>query len=104
MGTFILQKHFKGHGGNGSKSALKINTIYDLLSGRFVHLREHSGAKSDQTLGQETLEHLQRNDLLMRDLGYLKITNLDKIQKIGAFYLPEYLEARQFVLKKMASQ
>lgn len=83
----LLQAHFKGHGGNGSKSAIKINTIYDLLGGRFVHLSEHSGAKSDQTLGQETLEHLQKNDLIIRDLGYLKITNLDKIKQIGAFYL-----------------
>lgn len=96
----ILQEHFKGHGGNGSKSALKINIIYDLLSGRFVHLSEHSGAKSDQTLGQETLEHLQKNDLLIRDLGYLKITNLDKIQKIGAFYLSRICGSTTIRLEK----
>jgi hypothetical protein len=82
-----LESTFKGFGGNGSKSYLKINVIYDLFSGRFVHLSEHSGCKSDQTIGRESLEFFQAGDFILRDLGYLQMKGLEKIQEIGAHYL-----------------
>ena len=49
-----LQKEFHGFGGNASQSSLKINTVYDLIKAKFVHMSEHSGTMSDQTLGQMT--------------------------------------------------
>ena len=82
-----LEIPFKGFGGNGSKSYLKVNVIHDLLSGRFVDFSEHEGCKSDQTLGRNSLELYQAKDLIMRDLGYLQVACLKKIQEKGAYYL-----------------
>ena len=82
-----LQEHFKGNGGSASKSALKMNAVYDLANKKFVHLSEHHGTTSDQTLGTTTLEILQEGDLLLRDLGYLKVANLKKIEAVHAFFL-----------------
>lgn len=82
-----LANIFEGHGGNGSKSYIKINVIHDLVSGRFVHFSEHSGTKSDQTVGKESLNLFKEGDLILRDLGYFNIESLEKIQKNGAYYL-----------------
>lgn len=82
-----LQNEFRGFGENASPSSVKINTVYDLVNAKFVHFSEHSGTKSDQTLGKITLDILEKSDLLIRDLGYLNIANLKTIEDKLAFYL-----------------
>lgn len=82
-----LQEKFRGQGGNASKAALKMHTVYDLSNNRFIIMSEHSGTVSDRTLGNTTVGILQKGDLLIRDLGFFNKEKLREISKIGAFYL-----------------
>ncbi len=82
-----LKGSFKGGGGNASQSSVKINTIYDLKNARFIHFQEYSGIESDIKIGGHSLEVIEKGDLIIRDLGYLKILNLVKVIAKGAFFL-----------------
>jgi hypothetical protein len=82
-----LKEDFKGYGGNSSLSSIKMNSIYDIKAGKFVHLEESPAVTSDQTLGTRTIHLIEKGDILLRDLGYLKVKNLIEINQIGAFFL-----------------
>lgn len=82
-----LQEEFKGQGGNASLSALKMHTVYDISSNRFLILDEYSGTTSDTVLSEKTLEIIQENDLLLRDMGFFSIDALQKIETKSALYL-----------------
>ena len=82
-----LKDFYKGPGRSGSKAALKINVMYDLKNARFIHISDHAGVKSDHTLGKESLHLIEKEDLILRDLGFLNVESLEKIEKVGAYYL-----------------
>jgi IS4 transposase len=64
-----------------------MSSLYDLKSAKFIHLEEFSGVTSDQILGTKTMDLIKEGDLLLRDLGYLKVKDLMRINDIGAYFL-----------------
>lgn len=82
-----LKTIFKGQGGNASKSALKMHTLYDITKNSFILMKEYGGTISDQVLGRATIDVMGENDLLIRDQGFFNIKYLKQISIKKAFYL-----------------
>lgn len=82
-----LAEEFKGSGGSASKSAVKIDLIYELKQNAILKIIITKGAEPDQALSGKILDGIQPNDLILRDLGFFKIDILAAIHDSGAFYL-----------------
>ncbi len=82
-----MKDKYKGSGGSASKAAIKIQFEYDLKNGEILDLSIFPFVKQDITNAQETIDNIQANELIIRDLGYVKIGLLRVIEEKGAFYL-----------------
>lgn len=72
----------------GAKSGqLKIQTIYDMVSQRFVFFGMSGFRRNDQAAACDVLGVLKPGDLVMRDLGYFVVKSLEHISQAGAFFL-----------------
>lgn len=79
--------HFKGSGGTASKAAVKIDYIFDYLSEKFVFIDFVSGNIPDQSLADRIMPILEKNDLVIRDLGYYALENIKEIERREAYYI-----------------
>ena len=86
---------FKGVGGS-SKSSIKIQLQYDLLSGDFICCDPISGAINDATY-IDTMNKILSGDLRLADLGYYKIDYLKNIDKKEAFYISKIKSTPQYI-------
>lgn len=78
---------FKGSGGSASKSAMKLNTVYDITNNTISHLDIVSGATSDQSLSKNVRKQICKGILWIRDLGYFNMIDMLWIIKKGAYFL-----------------
>ncbi|MCP8971387.1 IS4 family transposase [Ectobacillus ponti] len=78
---------YRGSGGGGSEAGVKIQLEYELLSGTFLELEANHGVSSDAKYGQTRIATLQPGDLVLRDLGYYYIADLERITEKGAYYI-----------------
>jgi len=80
---------YKGYGGvnNNSESMISIQYEYDLLSGNAMDLRLTTGIRNDQLDSKENTHDIAKNDLFIRDLGYVTIGYLKQIIKGEAYFL-----------------
>jgi hypothetical protein len=90
---------FKGAGGVSSKSAIKIQLQYDLLSGKFICCDTYSGTSSDSKYVEVMDNHTKAGDLRLSDLGYYKVDYLKKIDDKKAFFISK-LKSTSTVYKK----
>jgi len=82
-----LSAHFKGSGGSASKAAVKINFIFDYLSEKCVFIEFVSGNIPDQSLAGRLISILEKNDLVIRDLGYFVLERIKEIGIKNAYYI-----------------
>jgi len=99
-----LSKFFKGSGGRASKSALKIDLIYDLKSKDFVSFIVTDMKTVDQTNSKEILGYVDATTLVIRDLGYLQIDVLLKIMEKDAYFLSRFKTGFLVFLNKEDTQ
>lgn len=89
--VFKLPEHlselYKGCGGDGSTAALKIDYTYDLKGDDFT-LQLLDGKKSDSSVGLP--DKIPKSSLWLRDLGYYKTGDFEKIEKAHAYYLSRF--------------
>lgn len=90
---------FKGSGGSSSKSAIKIQLQYDLLSGSFLCCDIYNGTASDGKYVEVMDKYTEAGDLRLADLGYYKIDYLNQIDAKGAFFVSK-LKSTTAVYKK----
>jgi len=83
----IMGDKYKGSGGSASKSAIKIQFEYDLKNGEILDLSFHSFTEQDTTNAKNTIDDIKPNELIIRDLGYIKIEYLIAIEEKKSFYL-----------------
>lgn len=69
---------------------LKIQFLFDLLSGSFVHSQLAGFTRNDQTAASDVLDFIRPGDLLLRDLGYFNLSCLESIAAKAAFFLSRY--------------
>lgn len=78
---------YKGCGHPG----VKIQLEYELMEGRFLHLDIRDGKENDAKYGTELNETIQPGDLLLRDLGYCSMNQLQSIHQLGGFYVSKLI-------------
>lgn len=76
---------FKGCGGDGSASGVKLHYEYDLLSGKIDQMHLVSASQNDVQAAYP--KNCQSGALLMRDLGYWKAGYWIAIAQQGAYFL-----------------
>jgi hypothetical protein len=81
-----LQELFPGSGGNASPAALKIQVLFGLLSGNLSHVELQTGRSSDAHYTQH-VPCLEKNSLLIQDLGFFNLEALQDIHNQEAFFL-----------------
>ena len=79
-----LADHYKGR---GHSAGISIQYEFDLKTGKFLDLTLTEAVRNDQTDAGETVENMEKGDLIIRDLGYFSTSVLAKIDKNEAFYL-----------------
>jgi hypothetical protein len=78
---------YKGQGGIGTCAQISIQYEYDLLNGTAINLELTSACRNDQQDSRETLDNIEKGDLLIRDLAYTGKTYIGHIHSKEAFYL-----------------
>ena len=68
-------------------SLLKIQTAYDLLQEHFCYFQITPFTTNDQHAATTMLEYVEKNDLVIRDLGYFVPSSLGLLQQKGAFFI-----------------
>lgn len=82
-----MKDKYPGIGGSSSKAGIRIQFEYDLKNGEILDLSLHPITMLDMANAKETLNNINSNDLIIRDLGYIKIKHLQNIEEQQAFYL-----------------
>ena len=82
--------YFKGCGGIASKASLKIDYIFDYLSEEIVDIEFFSGNVPDQSLSGRIISLLEKDDLVIRDLGYFVLKAMQEIEKNEAYYVSRW--------------
>lgn len=85
-----LSPHFKGSGGSASQSALKIDYIFDYLSEKIIDIHFFSGNTSDQSLANRIIPILEKDDLIIRDLGYYTLQRIKEIAQQDAYFISRF--------------
>ena len=78
---------YKGCGGSGSKSTLRIQFEYDLKGSEILDISLFAYVNQDATNAKETVNNINPNELIIRDLAYISIPVLQKIEQKDAFYV-----------------
>jgi len=84
-----LSDIFKGSGGNASDSAVKIQFCYDLKSGQFFYMVE-DGTSPDNKYENSFVNEVEKDDLIIRDLGYFNKEVFVEIAGKGGYYLSRW--------------
>lgn len=83
-----LHKEFPSSYAHGkSVATLRIQTIYNYTLERFERFVLGSFRENDQGAAGLILEVARAGDLVLRDLGYLVLGNLQKMTQIGIFFI-----------------
>jgi hypothetical protein len=81
-----LAAYFRGSGGNASQSAIKIQFGYDLKLSQFFY-KLQDGTSSDNSYQNNFVELFNKDDLLLRDLGYFNLRGLEELDEKGTYFL-----------------
>ena len=86
--TKLCADLFPAHGNKHGKTAgLKLNLIFDLLSGESVELSTHAGTCQDKNIAWDVLDVVRKHDLVLRDMGYFNVSIFQGIEARGAYWL-----------------
>lgn len=84
-----LREVFQGVGGYASCAALKIQLLFDFLSGNIAHLTFATARETDQAY-QGHLPHVQPGSLLIQDLGFFNLRTLQVVVEQMAYFLTRW--------------
>jgi Transposase DDE domain len=84
-----LKDRFPGSGGKASCASLKVQLVYEFISGNLSELCLQAGRAADQAYTQY-LELVQAGGLVILDLGYFCLTSFHAIAQKGAYFLVRY--------------
>ena len=98
-----LREVFQGVGGNASCAALKIQLLFDFLSGNIAHLAFVAARKTDQGY-QGHLPHVEPGSLLIQDLGFFSLRTLQAVVDQSACFLTRWQQGVHVYLASAADQ
>jgi hypothetical protein len=83
-----LSKEFQGNVSKGKKkSQAKIHALYNFTENNFPFLDIHSFTDNDQSLSAKVLPHVNKEDLLIRDMGFLVLGVLEELLSKGVYVI-----------------
>ncbi len=82
-----MKEKYPGPGGSASSACIRIQFEYDLKAGKILDLSLNAFNTQDVSNAKETIGNIDENDLIIRDLGYIKIDLLRQIKEKNAYYL-----------------
>jgi len=85
-----MSEKYRASSKNTEQSILKIQYEYDLKTGKIYDISLHSYIDSDSTDAVVNIENINKNDLIIRDLGYVVLTVMEAIIEKGAFFLNRF--------------
>ncbi len=72
---------------NVKTALIRIQFEYDIKNGEILDLSLHAFKEQDISDAGKTVENIGTNELIIRDLGYIRIDVLKKIEQKESFYL-----------------
>ena len=72
---------------NIKTALIRIQFEYDIINGEILDLSLHPFKEQDISDASTTVDNIGINELVIRDLGYVRIDVLRKIEERGSFYL-----------------
>lgn len=72
---------------HGSTAGLKVNLIFDLLTGAVIELSTHAATYQDRNIAWDILDLLKKGDLVLRDMGYFNVAIFKLIEDKCADWL-----------------
>jgi hypothetical protein len=84
-----LIKQFPGtkNGTGRSTAMMKIQSVFNLLTERFILFDISPFSKNDQSASCDILNRIQPGDLVIRDLGYFVLDVFKKFHSLNAYFL-----------------
>lgn len=82
-----MKDFYPGSGGSGSSAAVRIQFEYDLKNLEVLELGFSAFNNQDHKNAKDTLDNIQADDLIIRDLGYISVGIQRDIEKRNAWYL-----------------
>jgi len=86
----IKSDFFKGSGGSKQQSSYKLNLIFNIAKMSVKSITIHQANENDLSISPNTIEHLNRGDLHIADLGYFVLKDFRDINDLGAYFLSRY--------------
>lgn len=68
-------------------SGVKCQLEFDYLTGQFMYVEIQAGKAGDTASGMKRLETVQKNDLILQDLGYFQFDLFKEVNAKEAFYV-----------------
>lgn len=94
-----MLKAFSGAGNHKSNVAMcKSHYCYDLLTMRTLSYKVTKINVNDAAHSAAILAHLKKNDLVLRDMGYLSNRVLNKIAEMGAWFISRIKDNYKYYL------
>lgn len=109
----ILSCLFPGnHSGGEQKAVARIQSMIDIKAMKFLNLVLGAFTQNDQSASGSVLSWVNKDDLVIRDLGYFAIDTFEKLIKAEAHFLSRLkygvkifdLQGRPIVLKELLKQ
>ena len=80
-------KYPKGNDKDTTIAQIRIQFEYDIKNGEILDISLHPFKEQDSVDAENTLDNINPDELIMRDLGYVKIGVLRQIEEKEAFFL-----------------
>lgn len=94
-----MKADFPGTGGCASAAGVSIQFEYDIKSGTILYLKICPGTMNDHQDAADTCLDVERDDLIIRDLGYFSRDVLRVFVEKGAYFLSR-LDSQTVVVEK----
>lgn len=86
-----LKTLLPGSGGGASEANCKLQAGYEYKTGTLGFFAVTEGIRPDQAYSLELVNHVQKGDLTLEDLGYFKLRKFQLLSEKGAFFLSRLL-------------
>jgi hypothetical protein len=82
-----LSHVFLGYDGDGTKACAQLQFEFDMLTGNVKNISLDNVLVSDVEYGLKDMDKVEKDELLLRDLGYWNLNVYQKIANQDAFYI-----------------
>jgi hypothetical protein len=93
-----LQNEFPDMRNQGATA--KLQALIDVISNQVLSLSTHGSREPDQSY-KSHLQHIQKNDLLMADLGYFCVDSFREVEARGGYFLSRFFKKQNFITPPM---